>query len=664
MNKKIKNIIRNLEVTLFLEKDVTLTKTIANKIEEHLIELDKYKISNSEIIIPFKDMFINLRVQHGGLLYSFLDTVVMVKENFNKYLINGVPYTDLSKHKEDENLNEIKKFFNINSFTKEDMENKDDVIYFMKKYKCKFGYNSNIGKYYAENKFLNKDAKDIFEIGNKLEIVQKQKFKTPSVINNLYVILDVIENEKEGIRYAYLGYSNNMFNNYILTCNTNHELYNYLDKNRIIKFESLSQEFIAFDIVENIEDCHKFIPNYIAWIKSNPYESDIYISNKDCLSARNKYLLQERVRERQEQLAMIKNEKYKTGINAINDDVAFVKNDISFYKSKLEYEGIVFNTNNIFNFQQYLQYVSIDEISDFNNIFEMAITSIIESKLLGGRNIPLKHKRGNTKYGCVIDKSYINKVINLNIDGKNININSDGTYYYINKIRINKYELIDCVLHSLCYQKLDEYNKFLEKVSKCSLKFHEAITKGIKKTFRRDRYSGDFTTVEFKIIRDKNLNYLINGKKKHKISDTNHLIDFGNRYTSYKDIVLVIMASCDIKISDIGTLFEESLQRYVNALKKSEELLKSTMKMFGVKEETISDKTGWTVIGKSGKKYIIYEKGNSLGVEEVSDNGKLIYRCIVDKNSANQVGKDALVSRIYALANDTLVANAVHTLKV
>ena len=60
---------------------------------------------------------------------------------------------------------------------------------------------------------------------------------------------------------------------------------------------------------------------------------------------------------------------------------------------------------------------------------------------------------------------------------------------------------------------------------------------------------------------------------------------------------------------------------------------------------------------------IIDSSDNNFKTWLVKPNGKLEYRCIVDKTHKGQVGKDALVSRIFALANDVLVAESIYTIK-
>ena len=107
-------------------------------------------------------------------------------------------------------------------------------------------------------------------------------------------------------------------------------------------------------------------------------------------------------------------------------------------------------------------------------------------------------------------------------------------------------------------------------------------------------------------------------------------------------------------------LVEEGKNRYEKALEKSKLLLEKTMNTLKVTHGNVNGKTGYKVRGISKTDYLVE---NNLKVWKVNGT-QMEYKCIVDKTHAGQMGKDALVSRLYALSNDVLIAKDVYTLKV
>lgn len=78
---------------------------------------------------------------------------------------------------------------------------------------------------------------------------------------------------------------------------------------------------------------------------------------------------------------------------------------------------------------------------------------------------------------------------------------------------------------------------------------------------------------------------------------------------------------------------------------------------------------GYIITGTSGKQYFVDASDTATGphnnhypVFHFPSGGPI---CIVDKaNHLAQVGKDALVNRLFALKNDTFVAKQITTLNV
>lgn len=246
--------------------------------------------------------------------------------------------------------------------------------------------------------------------------------------------------------------------------------------------------------------------------------------------------------------------------------------------------------------------------------------------------------------------------------------------FYINDIRVNREELVECLKRTICYDNKEDYENFLSIVSKCSLQNHKLIDSGIttKVILSRDI----IYLVKLNLTRNKSKNYLVLGDRKIQIKK---LTQFNNRLVPRVTILnFCNLCSSDnyfnekLTTEDVINLINDGKQRYLDAVKKSEELLNDTIKSLNItvkQNYTYDDITcekAYEITGKSGNEYVVVENSdNHSGNTGVyKKNGKtLSYVCIVDKNLGDQVGKDKLVNRFYALANDSKVIDKISTLK-
>ena len=120
--------------------------------------------------------------------------------------------------------------------------------------------------------------------------------------------------------------------------------------------------------------------------------------------------------------------------------------------------------------------------------------------------------------------------------------------------------------------------------------------------------------------------------------------------------------------ANLKTLVIQARQAYTDAVEKAKQLLETTIEKFHLEKVTLDVKNsryrGYIVPGKLKTYFVTYDHGkhtNGCGVYTYPD---MNYVCIVDKTPNQQVGVDKFVNRIYALANDQLLAKQIHTLDI
>ncbi len=577
----------------------------------------------------------------------------------NKVYIGGICYDNPKKASTDQSMQIITNMMNFSTSEKElktltfqDMVNKSSTT-------------NNI-KFWKEDTAEFKALEDKLLITPEMkDILKNAKPYSDYADEKLFWIIHVWEGKN--IRWA-LGIARENYKSrfYVMNCRPDWTGYNYIDQNRVMYLAPANygyrrEYWTAFDVapLEEISVYYKTCQNFITRMENQRVViRDRAFTSQQMMSEANKIKLLEAKNERDRKIAEMKNKKYKEALSNM-DKKPLMKNNIAFSKTKMENEKIIVDTKGVFSFNQYLQSKSIDELADFNTIYQRIMNTIA---VFWVDSDPPYDKRTNTEPNSIISQStnslYSRNQISFSVDGKRINLERGETFYFINSIRINKWEIAECLNHILCYKTLADYNKFLQSVSDCSLKFHKAISNNIKKQY--GHYASDRASVELKMTRKGKTNYLVLDKEQFKLRNTNKLID--SAPNDLEEFVLMIIDVADVPIKKMKKLVEEGKTRYETALAKSKELLDKTMKNLKVVKDTINSKSGFVIHGLSGKTYLV-EDNDRLQVWEVQGTS-MEYRCIVDKTKSGQVGKDALVSRLYALSNDTLIAGEVTTLRV
>lgn len=329
-----------------------------------------------------------------------------------------------------------------------------------------------------------------------------------------------------------------------------------------------------------------------------------------------------------------------------NTDNFTIINGMKVYKDRIVYENEVFKSTSINPIALFKQYVKASMLDiNFDTIFNSLITSIVERNTVATiGTVEVEHEIRRTKTAGL---------------------------HYINGTKISNNDLSQVIRQALCFETTEEYNKFVKRVGECSLKITSILNEGLE--FAIWTTVARQYIVNLKVERYKNKQYLVlDEDNKFQISNTNSLIRKAGM--SIKDLIDLL---CDPKVTSITDrkvaldLLIKGKQRQEDAIKRSIELLKNTEKVLKLAKtnEVINGKsiTGYKIVGLSGKIYFVDSADKSVGshgghypVYELP-SGKAL--CIVDKaSSMSQVGKDALVNRLFALKNDQLVAKHISTL--
>jgi hypothetical protein len=165
-------------------------------------------------------------------------------------------------------------------------------------------------------------------------------------------------------------------------------------------------------------------------------------------------------------------------------------------------------------------------------------------------------------------------------------------------------------------------------------------------------------------------------KRQHiKIGDDLFLIKNTSRIVNlpkkdYLDDVIDVLLDPDTVVGltaeNLKVLVVEAKKAYVDAIAKSKLLLETTVKKFNLEEKSVKIKNsmrkGYVVPGQVKKYFVSYESNSHTSDCGVYTYPDMNYVCIIDKSPNQQVGVDKFVNRIYALANDRLLAKQISTL--
>jgi hypothetical protein len=341
--------------------------------------------------------------------------------------------------------------------------------------------------------------------------------------------------------------------------------------------------------------------------------------------------------------------KIKDKIEELTTGGQFAYNDVTFRKNEFEYEGQVLSCNAIetkdilskFAGQYSEDHLNFDRILDvwMGEIYKAATkspTPLIAH--IGDVEVKLEHIARKAKDGIVTH------------------------VYRVNDFRVNKDEVQQVIGRAICFPDTATFEEFCDTVSSCSLKYHKYLAGGINVNVHDEIFN---QRMEFKISleRQKNKNYIAFNGKTFKVGDTNKLLTILNA----KGMSRVIDILLDEKVAgmggdDIKQLMTTGRQALMDQRQREEELLKSTMHMFGIERvEDFKAQNGKLLSGyliKGGLRNYVVEEDKLLVYEYPSGR----YICMVDKGQNEHTNTARLVNRFFALSNDSRLAKEISTL--
>jgi len=367
--------------------------------------------------------------------------------------------------------------------------------------------------------------------------------------------------------------------------------------------------------------------------------------------------------EKQKKFDTIKQKLEHNSINNLKVTEEFQWSDMVFSAKKVAYRDIILESKN--SRAWYSTYASIKQDNDFNTITNNFITSLISRVQNHGGN---DDESFSFTYGS--EKAGNKRTLELHKkeSGK-------ARKYYINNVRINLSELKEVITNSLCFTNEGDFNHFLKSISKLSLEMHRVIGEGL---VYKESISDTGVPLKTKlvVVREERKNYLeyldATTKAPTKLMFQN-LRKFINRSHIRWDNLsadgLVYLLRDNLIHTVDGYDDKENVSRAIIAYgqtlleeenKKAKEEMETEMKKMSITTVTATidkaEQTVYIVKGESGRQYAVSQTGVCY------EYPNMRYICIADTQTMGQW--DKIVSRFYALKNDSVMATKISTLRV
>jgi hypothetical protein len=476
-----------------------------------------------------------------------------------------------------------------------------------------------------------------------------------------------------------------------------HVLYNYVDRDRIVWYRSDTPPHVRRYNLHNESGKALGLPA-ITFLEDDPFlpTESRYLEEYATKQPRNRFpillgdtdcqrLVAAAVREekRANHVAARKQVRKKAIVDRMkNLDPAksITINDLKIFNDRVEYDSQVFKASNVSvrNLLNTMLASLGEQRINFDNFLEAFLSSVCPEKQYNKR-------AGNPQ---VMDVTATIGDVDVHYESRSSK-DSRGVEvvrHYVNDKRVNREEVLPIIRQAVCFNDTENYKGFIEQVSKCSLKVHGYLAKGFDFKLY-DEFRELTIHVKLPVQRTRGKNYINLKDHPHQIKNINKLATrakatkygYGQMACSctMNEFIEILGDESIVGITDF-TIFKDLLAKaknaYTEAVKKSKELLLSTEKVLGIQEESVQVagryRTGYVITGTSGKKYFV--DSSDQGTDQFHNTAYPVFAlpdgspiCIVDKaNKTSQVGKDALVNRLFALKNDRYIAKEVTTLKV
>ena len=374
-----------------------------------------------------------------------------------------------------------------------------------------------------------------------------------------------------------------------------------------------------------------------------------------------------RQEEKQEVEKQFENKAEKT----FREKGKFVRNGITFSRNNISYGELEIQGPDMKNFIEDNNIITAD-----NNDFNTLVASYIEHIMV--RRCTENYYSGNVRFETTFEGEVDLKIgkVRVRVISKNCGKakilylstpNSKIKYDY----RIKRDEVCDVLKAAIGYSVQEDYDKFIERVSKVSLRLDNVLRQGLSFTITvRPREDNDLIkTVRevhytLKVERDGNKNFLVFDDEKFKITDTPKFLtlqhtpeDTHDRVGHINRMSKILMTSVkDLRPECVGTLIREGGKEHEARVARSKEFITNAVKLTKAKKKG----DGWIVKGVSGKQYWV---GKDLQVYTFVNGEKDDYLCIVDvdSNTKDEAGRnDCIAKRLLALSKDEVVAKDIY----
>ena len=359
-----------------------------------------------------------------------------------------------------------------------------------------------------------------------------------------------------------------------------------------------------------------------------------------------------------EKAAISKLEKKITEkIKELDKGDTFTYNDMTFSSTGFEYEGQLITDKNV-KMQEVLNRFYGNYSEDHLN-FERVLDEWLKAMFANlVKNKKTSGKIGDVDYeiGLTITKS------KPDANGKSIESRS----FRVNGCRINKDEVQQVLSRAICFPNTEEFSSFCKSVAGCSLRYHKLLASGLLVGGDKGVHDEIFDEqVKFKLDleRVKNRNFLVVGKKRWKVVDTNRLLTLGNAADMTR-VISVLLAPGVVGMTgeEIKDVLEGGKQALIEQKQREEELFSATIKQFDI--EKMNQVTCGN--GKILSGYLVRGKLRDYLVEEskcmVFEYPSGRYICMVDRGQNEHTNTARMVNRFYALSNDSKLATEISTL--
>jgi len=293
----------------------------------------------------------------------------------------------------------------------------------------------------------------------------------------------------------------------------------------------------------------------------------------------------------------------------------------------------------------------------------------------------------------------------FSINGIAINIQVGNTgVRRINGIRINKVEVREAVYRASCSHSVEDYNLFLRRISKMSLRWHDVLANGVPvkmhssmsgEDYNKPKPPADAPSVRL-IVSPILKRFALDIEGRHipvKLGKFLERVDTINRRTNCKQgrgygathrnymwaqrEVATALIECTtfeklevaedgtktktstvgVTRKDIEALLKKCNEAKLKALQKSKEFMETAITSTKAERIEFLGKPALKVVGSLRTYAIVLENA------KVYDLDTKKYRCIVNDHHYQGVGYDDIAARLYALRNDAISQKHIGTLK-